>query len=488
MAFGMVSQSDFDAFRSGIEGALAKMRADINGKITDDEAAAKQSSISASQSAQSAQQSAAQISQLISDLQRVSDEIKADNSAISESQKLLKKNIESVSSEAASFKENYAEIVKTRSSAEAANQQIAGAVASLNQGLSQLKQVLTEIETGRAKISEAEKAKSDVDVMRTNVATKFKEIDDIYAEIIGRTIKNDDGSAVRVDGLRDKLQNTYADLSDKITNLGARIDEDTKGLVDKYSLSLDDVIASFSKSEKDAKANVDSVVKELNELLPGSMAAGLSNAYEEKARNEEATKSALEGSFKYAIGGLVAISIIPFAVDVQLLVFDGKPLAEVIRDTPNLILAILPLYFPVLWFAHSTNKKLNLSKRLIEEYVHKSSLGKTFAGLSKQIESMTGNDEVKKELRENLLYSFLQASAENPGRLITDYNKSDHPVMEVLENSSKLSSSLDVLAKVPGFNRLADSIVANRIRKLEEQAERVSDGLKAGESLSGDRP
>ena len=195
--------------------------------------------------------------------------------------------------------------------------------------------------------------------------------------------------------------------------------------------------------------------------------------------DEENSLLRYEVNFKNAITGLVFISLIPLAVDLYLLVGLNKDLVQVIKDTPSLIVAILPLYFPVLWLAYSANKRLNLSKRLIEEYTHKLVLGKTFSGLSNQIETLSHQDEIKDELRTRLLFNVLQVSAENPGKLITNYNKTDHPLMEALENSSKLSDSVERLAKIPGFSALARKLADKNDLLLKTQADKVVHGMNS---------
>jgi hypothetical protein len=180
---------------------------------------------------------------------------------------------------------------------------------------------------------------------------------------------------------------------------------------------------------------------------------------------------------------MVAVSLIPFGVDAYQLVGQGADLISVIKNTPSLIVAILPLYFPVLWFAYSSSKKLNLSKRLIEEYTHKAVLGGTFSGLSNQIESLPRESAVRDELRTRLLFNLLQVSSENPGKLITDYNKSDHPLMDALENSAKLSGSIETLSKLPGFSAIAQKLAARTEEILSNETKKVVDGLAAQNKL-----
>lgn len=202
-----------------------------------------------------------------------------------------------------------------------------------------------------------------------------------------------------------------------------------------------------------------------------------------KKADEIVSLKEFEVGFNKAILAMVAVSLIPFGVDVYLLGWKGADLVQVIKDMPSLVIAILPLYFPVLWLAYSSNKKLNLSKRLIEEYTHKAVLGKTFSGLSNQIETLPQRSAVKEELRTRLLFNVLQVSAENPGKLITNYNKSDHPLMEALENSAKLSDSVEALSKLPGFSAIARKLSEKSDELLRSQSEKIENGLAAQVSL-----
>jgi hypothetical protein len=202
-----------------------------------------------------------------------------------------------------------------------------------------------------------------------------------------------------------------------------------------------------------------------------------------KKTDEETALKGYNLGFRLAILGLVFVSLIPLAVDVYLLNWKGADLVKVLQDTPNLIISILPLYFPVLWLAYSTNKRLNLSKRLIEEYTHKAVLGKTFSGLSNQIDSLPQESLVKDELRTRLLFNILQVSAENPGKLITNYQKSDHPLMEALETSAKLSDSVDALSKIPGFSSIAKRLSAKSDELLRAQERKVDVGLATQDVL-----
>lgn len=134
------------------------------------------------------------------------------------------------------------------------------------------------------------------------------------------------------------------------------------------------------------------------------------------------------------------------------------------------------MYIPILWFTYSANKKLNLSKRLIEEYSHKEVLSKTYEGLSTQIGSLD-NPEQSEELRFRLLSNFLQASSENPGKLISNYETSDHPVMEALEQSYKLQMTVDRVANIPGMGKFATIIEKNSKKKIAKKEDIINKAI-----------
>lgn len=313
-----------------------------------------------------------------------------------------------------------------------------------------------------------------IDSLLTHSAKKKGEIDDVYKDIFGEDIKSTEGIQ-HTDGMVDDLQKSYDGIEANLNKLSQKIDDSIKAAKE-----------GFEGLFQSSKEKVVSVSNELTNLLPGAMAAGLSAAYEQKTADEISSLKGFNKTFGWSIFGLVCVSLIPFFVDIYLLAGQSKDLVQVIKDTPSLIVSILPLYFPVLWLAYSSNKKINLSKRLIEEYTHKAVLGKTFSGLSHQIESLQDDDGIKSELRTKLLFNVLQVSAENPGKLISNYQKSDHPLMEALENSSKLSDNVNFLAKIPGFSILANKLAERSEKIFDTQLKKVEQGLNIQDKLEAE--
>jgi hypothetical protein len=308
-----------------------------------------------------------------------------------------------------------------------------------------------------------------ISTLYKSIKTKKDEIESLSYEIFGYEEENEeDGTVQPVKGLKDELNQAY------------------DGLVN----DLKEFKNSLSKIEATANTNYDgfiakkeekysSLVKDIENLLPKALTAGLSHAFSEKRELELDEGQKLSKQFNWTIFGLVFVSLIPFGVSIYQL-FNGVVLKEVIYDMPRMVLSILPLYIPVIWLAYSTNKKINLSKRLVEEYTHKEVLSKTFEGLSKQIDNIE-DEQISFDLKTKLLYNILSVSAENPGKLISDYNKTDHPLMDALDKSAKLNDAIESIIKIPGLSKLAKVLEIKSNRILKKQSEKIEDILDSTE-------
>ena len=301
------------------------------------------------------------------------------------------------------------------------------------------------------------------------VVLKKQEIDKIYFEIYGYTEETEDEEEVEIAGLKEQLEESYKNLSGKADNLQELYD----GFVEKTA-------KSYETTVKEWKEKYDKQLKEIQDLLPKALTAGLSAAYSDKKTAELEVMDGHSQTFTNSIKGLVAISIIPFVVGVIFL-FKGTELSDVILQTPQIVTAILPLYVPVMWLAYSANKKASLSKRLIEEYTHKEVLSKTYEGLSKQVENIS-EEGIAETLKQKLLMNILNISGENPGKLISDYNKADHPLMDALDKSLQLANAVERLEKIPGLSKVAQMVERKSQNSAKEVEEKVGVSLEAMES------
>lgn len=335
----------------------------------------------------------------------------------------------------------------------------------------------SEIEELNSAFSESEDLFAKISTLHKTSLNKKKEIDALYYEIIGYTDKNEEtGEEIEVEGLKQELESTYEKLESGLEELKTNfteLKEHTKSDIESFIIDKETI---FTENLNEWISKYDLISDKITNLLPNALTAGLSSAYSNKKTDEEKEQKKLVTRFNWGIIGLILVSLIPFLISLKSF-SEGVELAEVINRMPRLVLAILPLYIPVMWVAYSSNKKMNLSKRLIEEYTHKEVISKTFEGLSKQIDNIEDSD-ISADLRLKLLYNILEVSSENPGKLISNYNKSDHPFMDALDKSVKLANAVDKLADIPGLSKLSKILDRRSQRILDDQAKKIETILK----------
>lgn len=332
---------------------------------------------------------------------------------------------------------------------------------------------IADFESTISKIKDNESKSSQL--VKT-ITSRKNELDRLYNEILGYTeVDEDTDTETFVKGLKAELEDSLEGLEDKLSTLQVSYNE----LEDKTRTDMYDFIKKqqergnvlINEWEEKYKA----LNKQIEGLLPNALTAGLSHAFSGKKNEEVSAYEKHKKQFGSGILGMVTVSLIPFIISIWTL-YNDHTLDTVINRIPKIVIAILPLYIPVLWLSISSSKKMNLSKRLIEEYSHKEVLSKTFEGLSKQIESL-GEDTLSNTLKTDLLQNFLHMYSENPGKLISDYDKSDHPLMELLENSNKLENSIERLKKIPGMEKISDLIARKSAQKIEQATQSVEKGI-----------
>lgn len=468
-----VDKKDFDHYQKQIKAELEKLSKDIASKVTDSEEDARQSAerskvalAEVENSKSSIDNSAAQIESLAVAVTTKSEElINTADQAVQQ-----KKQIEELHEESKSLKN---EVTELKEEMNEALSESSTKLDEITQNLAQCAGLPEKLTEANSQLSQLQEKFSQVEDLVNHSVKRKGQIDELHKTILGQDIKTEDGEIEHIDGLKEELEAAYNGFDERVQQLDGEIDQAIEGVNKNFSTLLE-------KSSKE----YDSVSNKLKSLLPDALAAGLAAAYEKKKSEEEESLKNSSSLFNKLIVGLVCISCLPFAVDFYLLFIKEIPLLEVLVDTPKVLVTMLPLYFPILWLAYSTNKKTNLSKRIIEEYTHKAVLGRTYEGLSNQINSIPNTDGISDELRVKLLFNILQVSAENPGKLISDYNKSDHPLMEALENSEKLGSSIDRLENLPGFSALVAKLSSKSKQIIKESESLVEKGLDINKTLN----
>lgn len=251
-----------------------------------------------------------------------------------------------------------------------------------------------------------------------NLATDVETIKDlknkisvIYKQIYGYDRRNDSDETIQhEDGIKDRLEKAYTELSKKITNL----ENVTKNKYEEYLLE-------WTKSFRTLKQDIEG-------LLPGATSAGLASAYETK-QNEEL--SSLNRGFKWFAGIIFMMILIGASLVL--------PWTAPKEDNYMGFVSRIVLFAPLIWIGIYQNKKLNISKKIIEEYAHKATIMKTFDGLLKQIFQTNKNGKYisSDNVRETFLLQTLSAISRNPADCISECNKSDNPMIDIIKIALK---------------------------------------------------
>lgn len=336
----------------------------------------------------------------------------------------------------------------------------------LSETVSEIEQIALKSEAAQLKLDNFQKAVEDVEDSKNKASATTKTIRDfllevkaLHLKILGSEEKDEKtGEVIRTDGLVDVLNTAYNKLENDFKELQIQFIDMQKEKQKDYEQIKTSWEVEFTK----LKTKIES-------LLPGALSAGLSQAYEEKKNSEIEEISSSSKVFYVAIIGLILISAMPAAVYIYLLYTGKKTFDEILLLAPNVLFFILPVYVPFIWVAYSADKKMKLSKRLAEEYAHKAALCKTFEGISKQVSNLQDNRQ-STDLESKLLYNIIQVSAENPGKLISDYDKTDHPLYDALDKGVAYAKTLEKLSFIPGVDKLLASVQKRKQKRLTELA------------------
>lgn len=355
----------------------------------------------------------------------------------------------------------------------------------------ELQPLITNIENSTAILSEITTLRNSVKEKQSEILDSEKQIENLFElsskqkaeiakirnQITGYVKKNSEtGEEIKIDGLKQELEQTFNELSKSYSN--------SKSEIEEYQNHKTNEIDNFIS---DMKQKYNDLITQIESLLLHAMTAGLSSAYQAKRESEEKEMQSAYEAFKGAIKWMVLISLVPISLTCYMFFGLHYEIQTIINDTPKIMSAVLALYAPVFWLAYSANRRMNLSKRLIEEYTYKESLSKTFEGLSKQIENIE-DEKIAKDLKSRLLYSVVSMNSQNPGKLIKGYNKPDHPIMDIINNSVKLSESIQSLAQMPLIGKICSPIVNAIEEQKAIQANKINEGLIANSFINEQKP
>lgn len=358
-----------------------------------------------------------------------------------------------------------------KANAETDMKQIGELSDQMSEKLEELSKVQTQLAQKQGEIEElqghSQTVAAEIDDIKEDCDTNYTDISGAHKAIFGYT----DDEGVKVEGKKHDLDIAYSEIKENVK----KACQETATVLSNYGTKCEEFL-------KQSKNEVQGIRDELKSLLPAGLTAGLSAAYLKKRKEEEDEQLKQLGLFKKSIWGMLGLALVPIGLSIYFLIGAKWGVLEVLSVLPKEVACILPLYLPILWIAVFANKRVNLSKRLIEEYTHKEVVSKTYEGLARQIEGLA-DEKASKELQVRLLYNTVMLSEKNPGELMKDYSRPDNPILDVLSQSTKLSELVEKLANVPGLDRLLRITEAKK-RKVDKLEEAVK--VAAANETEGD--
>ena len=294
-----------------------------------------------------------------------------------------------------------------------------------------------------SKISDlAEKSKdkdNKLNLLLQNFQSDQEKIKKFNDQLFGTTGPNNK----HISGIKDNLDVAYNKLESDFSELKTNFDG-FKSETDK----------EFQKFISESEQKRELLINEIRSHLPDAVAAGLSGTYRKKAADES---NANKLNLYYFIGILVIIFFIACAplLLCNYLMNINKSVEEIINILPYIYMLSFPLYIPFIWIGIHFNKKINLGRKLHEEYSYKAVISEAITGLSEQIKNIK-NDDFYEKIYEKLILLIITASEDNPSKYIRQYDKIDNPLLEILSNPKKIK---EIMSSCEDFKELMNNLV-----------------------------
>lgn len=333
----------------------------------------------------------------------------------------------------------------------------------------QIDQVNQDLHDLRVKLSGGEQQtglKHDLEKLRDESLDMFKQIKDFQAEIffsggLQPPIKQQIAQA------RDESLKATQTISDRLAQMEEKLKKinifhvkiygipaepidpnNPEAEVTKPQLGLKHEIDERMRELEDFKSKQHDRYQELNKqiesLMPGATSTGLATAYREMKESFDEKIKWSSRMFYCAIGLLVLLAIyLQFEISVDATA--GTTFRAITigswSDVLSSMLAALPIYAPLIWFAVHASRRRSQQQRLQQEYAHKEALAKSYNSYKQQIEALSdgGDDQMMKFL----MTSAIDAIAYNASATLDGQHGDKHPLLEAVGSlkPSKKSST-----------------------------------------------
>lgn len=250
------------------------------------------------------------------------------------------------------------------------------------------------------------------------ITSSYNEIIGIKAELLGQTQEED--------GVEEDVPGVVDGIKEMVNTLEARFD--------KAEREIGEVLDDGRKSFQGSLAELE---KQIKNLLPGAMAAGLASGYEDARQSHKAQIGFWSKTFIFSMGAILTVAIFFFFADIGNVESHWEKMV-------TRLLFMVPFEVPGIWLAILSARKINQHSRLYEEYLHKWSVARTFEGMraaTNDIEPPEGEESLSGKLFEKALQSY----SYNPSRALDGEAPSDSPadvLKKIVEPIEKIVEKL----------------------------------------------
>lgn len=234
------------------------------------------------------------------------------------------------------------------------------------------------------------------------------------------------GADQLLESMRGKFENQLAEIQNSIAYL------------DQY---FKKVFGDGKSNESDSlKRKLEEIIRKASDLanqldgyLPGSTSKGISEAMEVARESAGKASRNYAWAFYATLAALACLSW--FDNSWMYRVFDlpnmsSEPLVNFLIDVTIRLFQLSPIIWLALFFAQRRREQ----SRLMQEYLHKAAVAKSYVGYSAQVEALGLTTE---NLKEELLRVAIDALAINAAKTLDKQTKNDTPIEAALDLMGK---------------------------------------------------
>lgn len=280
--FDRVEVDEFNAFRTEVKSKLEELAEEIKRKTTDSEQIARAASDNALAIEKNMRETESVVAAVLRSLESYKKEVEGEVKVIQSERARVATSNEDLLKSVEATKAIYTQILEEKRIVDAAASDISAKIEQIDGILSESKRLPEDVENTKKLLDEAKGVNDAIQNLLTHSMKRKGEIDELHKEIYGHDVRSGEGQSEHVDGLRDDLQNSYESVVAETLKLEIKIQELIDSISEKHCAHLDAQKADFDTLIAISKSRITAVNEQLDGLLPGAMAAGLSAAYEKK--------------------------------------------------------------------------------------------------------------------------------------------------------------------------------------------------------------